>query len=737
MHRKVNRYTKAIILASFIISAGLVVFIALNSNLHISDMSENNSRLYSAYRISELLKSFEVKLNTLEDKKTAYLGTGDPKFLEELTKVESETKNDLKEMEKYFSGKPEEKLFYTLKDLSYTQIMESRMLNPRNRPAGFEGKDTKAGAIKSLAQINKIISTIDKSLSTTTAMLLKNSTEFVRVTQRWNILEVSFGVIVSLAALFLLLRDLSIRNRLENELRIAKKLADDNAAIKDQFMANMSHEIRTPMNAILGFTGLLLKNNRDENQREYVQAIHTSSSNLLNIINDILDFSKIEAGKMTIEKVSFRLSDLIDSLRVMFQEKAKEKNIHFSVQADQSLPDFLFGDPTRLTQILVNLINNAIKFTEEGEVKLQCELKNLEHNVAQIVFRVSDTGIGIPSDKIEQVFDRFNQGSAETTRKYGGTGLGLSIVKNLVELQNGDIKVKSRQHFGSQFIVTLSYPLSFPVQSNEGLPVPSGLKFDSEKKYRILVAEDNKLNQKLAIAYLQDFGLQVDLADNGRSALEKLSKKSYDLLLLDIQMPLLDGYTTAQMIRQELRLDLPIVAMTAHVMEGEKEKCLRMGMNDYISKPFKEDELFRMVAKFLVGQDETDPDSKTDGSNTDTESNRGLVNFDDIENMGRGRREFIREMIELFLEQNPRDLMELETALRKSDYPSIASVSHRLKTPMGFMGLKHLAEELNAMETLAASTGDLDQINRLFDKVKATCLLATAEYKEALNTRYQ
>lgn len=735
MKLKLNAYTKLIIIISFVISVGLVLFIALNANTHLLNMSENNSRLYSAYRISELMKSFKGNFSVLENKRKAYLLTGDPKFLEEFKLKETETKSYLKSMEKYFSGKPEEGKFDLLKDLTYKKMMEAKNLNQRNNLAGFKGKETSEGSSNTLEEINTVIEEIDKSLSKTTEQLIDNSVEYVRESKKWSVLEVLLGVFVSFAALVLLLRDITVRNKLEAELRVAKKQAENNATMKEQFMANMSHEIRTPMNAILGFTDLIQKTKLDNEQLEYTTAIKSSGANLLNIINDILDFSKIEAGKLSIEKISFYFTGLVDSLRIMFTEKAKQKNISFEVEIDSRMPEFIFGDPTRLTQILVNLINNAIKFTEKGLVKLSCEVKSIEHDIVQLVFRIKDTGIGIPSDKIDSVFERFNQGNKETTRKYGGTGLGLSIVKDLVELQNGEIRVKSKQGSGSEFIVTISYPISYETEKSRTETNARSFPAISDKPLLILLAEDNVLNQKLAAIFLKDMGMKVEIAENGLVAVDKLREKKFDLVLMDIQMPLLDGYHAAQRIRKELKQNIPIIAMTAHIMESEKEKCISYGMNDYLSKPFKEMELYDMLSKYLKPDDSMATNEKEKSENPGAKN--GVVDFNDVNDMARGNKAFIIEMIDLFLEKNPSDISELETAIDKKEFGAVRAIAHRMKTSVGFMGLKHLVQYLGEMELEAEGAKDLTRIEAAFNKVKSDCELAVTEFKNALITHYK
>lgn len=704
------------------------MFVALNANEHLDKMSRNNSELYSAYKISELLKAFKSNLLSLENKQKNYLLTGDPVFLEEYKRRESETKTYLKEMEKYFSGKPEEAAFFRLKDLCYMKLIEASNMNQQNNLAGFEGKLPNQSK-HIMAEMLTVIDAIGSSLAKTTQVFIDNSVAYVNDSRKWAVLEVGFGVIVSLTALFLLLRDITIRNKLETELRIAKKQADENATLKEQFMANMSHEIRTPMNAILGFSDLMQKTSLSPVQAEYLSAIRSSGANLLNIINDILDFSKIEAGKLRIEKISFNLPALLDSLKVMFMEKARQKGLTFDLSCQEGVPLHVFGDPTRLTQILVNLLSNAFKFTEVGGVQLSCEVKHIEQNIAQLVFRVKDSGIGIPADKLDMVFERFNQGSKETTRKFGGTGLGLAIVKNLVDLQNGEIRVKSKPGQGSEFIVHLSFPVSQGSDAISGAIKNISYRFN--KAYSILLADDNALNQKLAFTYLDSFGLKVTKASDGEETLDLLRNKSFDLVLLDIQMPKRDGYSTAQSIRRDLKLDLPVIAMTAHILEGEKEKCLKYGMNDYLAKPFREDELFDILARYLeAGIRSGNQDSENRGSNTET---RQRVDFKELHDMTGGNRQFLVEMIELFLEKNPRDLEELENALAQTDYEGIRAISHRMKTSVGFMGLKHLTAPLNEMETLADQKEKPDTIKRHFTTVKNDCAIAAEEFQHALN----
>jgi CheY-like chemotaxis protein len=371
------------------------------------------------------------------------------------------------------------------------------------------------------------------------------------------------------------------------------------AAVKENFLANMSHEIRTPLNAVLGFTNILQKTKLETEQREYVDIIQTSGDNLLSIVNDILDLSKIEAGMMRIEEAPFRVSDIISTVETMLKPKAEEKKLQFVVNLDSQVPEIVSGDAVRLTQILVNLVSNSIKFTEEGGVYLRVTMVKKENGVAKLEFLVRDTGIGIPSEKQPTIFDRFEQAEAETTRRFGGTGLGLSIVKNLVELQKGTISLFSQNGNGSSFTVELSFKIcDVESTAKREIKKQANISDNSKSKIKVLIAEDNAMNQRLIKHLMQSRGYHFDLVFNGIQAIESLKKQTYDMVLMDIQMPEMDGYTATRQIRNELNLHIPIIAMTAHAMSGEKEKCIRAGMNDYLSKPIDEEILFDLIQQY-------------------------------------------------------------------------------------------------------------------------------------------
>lgn len=396
-------------------------------------------------------------------------------------------------------------------------------------------------------------------------------------------------------------QDITEEKSIEINLREAKRASEEALRFKEQFLANMSHEIRTPMNAIVGFTDLILKTQLEADQKQFVDAIKTSGENLLVIINDILDFSRLQAGGFNFEKIDFKLSQIMGTLTDLLLPKSVEKGINLSVSIDENITDDLIGDPTRLNQILLNLVGNAIKFTEHGEVLTRITILNESEENIELQFSVSDTGIGIPENKIKSIFEVFMQASNETTRKYGGSGLGLSIVKQLVEQQGGKITVKSRENEGSTFSFNLLFGknLSPKEEYNKEvtetlLPTMSGL--------RVLLVEDNRLNQILAKTALTSWDWEVDIAENGVVALKKLQEKDFDIILMDIQLPEMDGYEATRNIRSffpsNKRLT-PIIAVTAHAMPSEEKKCFIAGMNGYISKPFTPKKLYSKIVSIL------------------------------------------------------------------------------------------------------------------------------------------
>ncbi len=393
-------------------------------------------------------------------------------------------------------------------------------------------------------------------------------------------------------------RDITELKNIQFQLEKAKQIAEQSSLDKSQFLSSMSHEIRTPLNAIIGLTHLLSEEDPKPEQIENLSTLSFSAQNLLVLINDILDFNKIEAGKIIFEKIDFNFRELLKNIKHGFQIAAGENKNTLHLHTDALIPQYIKGDPTRLSQILTNLVGNAVKFTKNGEINITTKLVEKIDKDVLILFSVADTGIGIPKEKQDAIFDRFTQATAETTRKYGGTGLGLAITKRLLEMQNSKIELESEVGKGTVFSFLLKFQYTDKKEDTTNKPTQN--TFEPFEKQRILVVEDNSGNQLVAKKILTKWGLIVTIAEDGLIALDKLHAEDFDLVLMDIQMPNMDGYEATKAIREiEKHKDLPIIALTASVNSGVSQKALSAGMNDHVLKPFEPMQLYEKIAFWL------------------------------------------------------------------------------------------------------------------------------------------
>ena len=467
----------------------------------------------------------------------------------------------------------------------------------------------------------------------------------------------------------------------------------------------MSHEIRTPLNGIIGLSHLLEKTELSEKQRSYINAISRSSAQLMGIINDVLDLSKIEAGKMDSIKTKFDLHDLLRSVVSVLEIRANEKNLSFFSEIDSDVPQFVIGDEIHLNQIMYNILGNAIKFTEKGEVKLKVSLIEDFDEEKTIQFTITDSGIGMDEEVKEKIFDAFTQAESETTRKFGGTGLGLAIVQNLVELQGGTIDVKSKLNHGSCFTIRLKY-----LEAN-GNSIDSKVKQEDNFLHldglRVLMVEDNLVNQMVTKDLLVEKGVEVLVAENGQIALDILHNEQFDIILMDMQMPVMDGFQAMQRIRdsddQQLK-HIPILALTANVIQTEINKCYEFGANDYLSKPFKPDFLYSKMLN-LLPSDEI--------ATAEDVSYEDKIDWVTLKMFTNGKENLLQSTLEHLLISFKEDFVFWNTALLEKNYELLRGIAHKIKPNFLMLGMNNIGELCMKIEQTEDDDTLLDMANIL------------------------
>jgi signal transduction histidine kinase/DNA-binding response OmpR family regulator len=544
------------------------------------------------------------------------------------------------------------------------------------------------------------------------------------------------------------LRTLQTRQELELAQK-EKEVAERTAQLKQQFMANMSHEIRTPMNAIVGMTRLLVDKDPRPEQMRYLKAIQQSADNLLVIINDILDLSKIEAGKIIIEETDFSLREVIGSMADMLMLKAEEKGIMLKTNIDSNIPNRMIGDPTRINQVLINLTGNAIKFTEKGYVEVKVTIEKKEDKKYLLRFDVIDTGIGISSDYIDSIFESFTQAGTDVARKFGGTGLGLTISRQLVSLMNGEISVKSELGQGTTFSVVLPLEESdVQVEDTKGNVLDDSMMAKLNKA-QILLVEDNEFNRMVAEDTLKELlpGITIDIAVNGEEAVKRVQQREYDLVLMDIQMPVMDGLTATKTIRKTLpapNKNTCIIAMTANVLQEDVQQYLHQGMNGYVSKPFKPDELLLKMASVFENcttprmearnkdenpiQENVAEEKKTEPavpSLPDT-----VIDMQFLKQFTGGKADKMSKYIGMFLENAPRLLANIDQGLAAKDYPAVKVAAHSLKPQLSYMGVKEDVSHIFLMEQSAGESAHYEKLPQLNANLKLVCAKAFEELKQ-------
>ena len=547
-------------------------------------------------------------------------------------------------------------------------------------------------------------------------------------------------------------RDITDQKRIANELIEARVFAElateiaeeakinaENATIiaenavkaKQQFLSNMSHEIRTPMNAIIGFTKVVLKTELTARQKEYLEAIKISGDALIVLINDILDLAKVDSGKMTFEKIPFKMKSSISAMLHLFEPKINEKNLKLVKEYDKKIPVVLIGDPVRLHQIILNLVSNAVKFTSTGKITVSVHLLYEDSDKVIIEFAVSDTGIGIPEDRLDKIFENFQQASSNTSRLYGGTGLGLAIVKQLIEPQGGTIRVKSEMGQGSTFSFTLSF-----LKTNADAQLEAEiLELNSEiKNIKVLVVEDIPLNQLLMKTLLDDFGFGRDIAENGKIAIEKLKENEYDVILMDLQMPIMNGFETTEYIRITMNSKIPIIALTADVTTADLAKCKAVGMNDYLAKPVDE----RLLYSKIIGILKKPKLAKKSNSNLEEKEKNSeeikCIDLTYLEQRTKSNPALMMEMITLYLTQTPELIATIKRSLADENWLLLSAATHKIIPSFEIVGIdseyENIAKKIQELATVLVKTQEIGNLVLQLEKV---CTQACSELQEEFN----
>jgi PAS domain S-box-containing protein len=529
-------------------------------------------------------------------------------------------------------------------------------------------------------------------------------------------------------------QDITDRVIAERDLMQSKKLTQDEANAKEAFLANMSHEIRTPMNGILGIAELLAKTSLSDQQKNFLRLLQDSAQNLLAIVNDVLDLEKIIAGKLQLESLPFKIVDKLAITIQSFIYRAEDKGVAIVFQNFIPGDLVIMGDPFRLSQVLNNLLSNALKFTEKGKIVITSRIKRVEDEKVILEFSGRDTGIGISDETMQQIFQPFVQANSSISRKYGGTGLGLTICKSLLDMQGGAMQVESREGFGSTFSFSIPYEVS--VEPFQEVTDDQQVNYSGLGRRRVLVAEDVELNQFIAKQIMESWGFDVTLVSDGKQAVEKATNYHYDLILMDIQMPEMDGLTATAGIRalqDVVKAKVPIIALTANVLKHDANRYLASGMNDHISKPFTEASLFKVVAKHISAQALKEPPAIPKILMPEVASEK-LYDLTMIRSISGGDEEFVQNMILLFNETVPETLNDLNKYFDTANWEMVSKMAHKLKSTVDSMGIRSIHQDIKALELQSKKQENLSELPARLEKVNNVVNATMEQLKVELTT---
>lgn len=717
-----------LIFSAFVIGMALLILVQYSSTGNMNTLIEGNKELLDELRTSNHLREIDRDILGVESRIRAAIATDDTTHLEG---VESKIQAVSMYLDSLDDGNEEpaiKKYLERLNFLAQEKVNTKHHLMDLYYKTGRMNDTTSIGNPQARITSDEITGTTHKiynSRQQRMQALTKKINDSGQKAKAYGIALITLLLLSGATLCWFITRQFRNRTLLINQLDHSERKSRAALSIKENFLANMSHEIRTPLNSILGFTTLLQRQNVDLQSQHYISSIEQAGENLLAIINDILDISKIEAGMMRIVNKPFSIRGLLHSVEVLFSERVRSKGLGYITEIEDNVPDTLTGDATRLTQIMVNLLGNALKFSEKGVLKIAVSITSAGSNSVTLKFRVSDQGIGIKDEKLERIFERFNQADDSITRNYGGTGLGLSIVRDLLEIQKGTITVSSKVGIGTAFTFEIPYLISAGQADGEVVRYKVVEPEWIGRLVHILIVDDNIMNQDLMANILGYWGFSFAIASNGKQAVEQVKIGHFDLVLMDIQMPEMDGYSATVQIRNTLKSDVPIIAMTAHAMSGEREKCITLGMNDYISKPVNEQELLQLIEKVTVAKPVTE----------NAPSSFVYLDLDYLKDMGKGNVSYEQKVTSHFIKRIPQDMISLHRALRNENYTQIKETAHSLRTTLAIMGV--LERTVQILDQLEFPQNDKRNFEQLISALEMICNGAVKEAEAYLKSLKQ
>lgn len=676
-------------------------FLEKNINHSVEEHNQASAFIVKHEQFKQVIDKITFDLSKIDNELNQYLLTGTPEkqatlllHLEQLQKNTELVRNEATQyVPKYlvniFQHKVRNRTAYQKSIISafelYGKDQALQLLN------NTDDQTTSKEYLKSQAELTAALNARVKQMN---EKLMADQAGTLQLDSWLNLASFALMLVIALIVLYQTAR-ISILNK---KLGVAIGKMQHATRVKDQFMSNITHELRTPLNSILGYTNLLLKRQHEPETEKWLQAVNSSGTMLLDIVNDVLDYSKLESGYLQLTSEPVRLDDVLCNLNNILLNRAESKKLSLVLLKDHALPDTILGDEKKLKQILINLTGNAIKFTEKGSVKLEISLHKKIGEQYWLHFQVSDTGIGISPENLQHIFERFYQVENSHTRKYSGTGLGLPIVKQLVELQGGTITANSIVGEGTTFSIIMPFASAVQTEAKDISAMAPVHKMTHAAGKRILVVDDHELNRELMVLLLKEYKYHVITANNGYEALELLKNKHFDLVLMDVQMPELNGIETTKKIRNLLVLDVPVIACTAFSQPSEKRACLDAGMNDYLGKPVEERELLRLLNLYL----KQDTNEK--------QNTMSLINFKQIEGITGNNKELMTVMLQKAMEAIPGELEQLHRSIADKQFRQMREQAHTMCSTLGLLGAPDEAMVLAKKIQGSADSSDTGEI---------------------------